>query len=68
MKILKKIVKLIIILMFAFAVVLFFSQMWLLKTWSELTAAEVLYHILAPLNGTNPEMIKEAALHIFSEG
>ena len=59
MKILKKIVKLIIILMFAFAVVLFFSQMWLLKTWSELTAAEVLYHILAPLNGTNPEMIKD---------
>ena len=58
MKILKIIAKLIVILMFSFAVILLFSQMWLLKTWSDLTAAEVLYHMLAPLNGTNPDMIK----------
>ena len=58
MKILKIIAKLIVILMFSFAVILLFSQMWLLKTWSDLTAAEVLYHMLAPLNGTDPDMIK----------
>ena len=58
MKILKGIVKAIIIILFLFATVLFFSHIWLLRTWSNLTAAEVLYHILAPLNGTSPEMIR----------
>ncbi len=59
MKILKNIIKVLIILFFMFSVVLFFTQIWLLSRWAELTAAEVLYHILAPLNGTNPDMIKD---------
>ncbi|MBO4862772.1 MAG: LTA synthase family protein [Eubacterium sp.] len=59
MKILKTIVKALIVLFFAFATIFFFAQMWLLKTWADLTAAEVLYHMLTPLQGTNPEMIRD---------
>ena len=62
MKVIKVIIKILIFLFFSFAAVLFFAQMWLLKTWADLTAAEVLYHMLTPLQGTNPEMIKDYVL------
>lgn len=38
-------------------VVLFFTEKWLLLTWSDLSADEIIYHLNTPLTGTNGDMI-----------
>ncbi len=40
-----------------------FSVKWLLATWSELTVDEIIYHMVAPLQGTSTAMLKEYILH-----
>ena len=44
-------------------VLLVFTVKWLLKTWGLLTIDEIVYHLKASLDGTNPEMIKEYILN-----
>lgn len=36
-----------------------FSIRWMLKTWANLSTAELVYHLKAPIEGTNTDMIKE---------
>lgn len=38
-------------------VILFFTEKWLMVTWSELSPDEILFHLNAPLSGTNSDMI-----------
>ena len=41
----------------------YFSLRWLMATWSELTVDEVLYHLVAPLQGSSAAMVREYILH-----
>ena len=43
----------------ALATILCFSIQWMFDTWSNLTMDELVYHLTAPLDGTNEGMIKE---------
>lgn len=45
------------------AALLFFSIRWLLRTWSELTVDEIIYHLVAPLQGTSAGMVNEYIKH-----
>ena len=38
---------------------LYFSIKWMFKTWTNLTMDELVYHMTAPLEGTNDGMIQE---------
>lgn len=38
---------------------LYFSIKWMFKTWTNLTMDELVYHLTAPLEGTNDGMIQE---------
>ena len=38
---------------------LYFSVKWMFKTWTNLTMDELVYHLTAPLEGTNDGMIRE---------
>ena len=38
-------------------VVLFFTEKWLLRTWSDLSPDEIIYHLNTPLTGTNGDMV-----------
>ena len=38
---------------------LYFSVKWMFKTWTNLTMDELVYHLTAPLEGTNDGMIQE---------
>ena len=38
---------------------LYFSVKWMFKTWTNLTMDELVYHMTAPLEGTNDGMIQE---------
>ena len=38
---------------------LYFSIKWMFKTWTNLTMDELVYHLTAPLEGTNDGMIRE---------
>ena len=38
---------------------LYFSIKWMFKTWTNLTMDELVYHLTAPLEGTNTDMIKD---------
>lgn len=44
------------------ALIFSFAVKWLLATWASLSYDEILYHLKAPLSGTNPKMIVEAVL------
>lgn len=46
-----------------FSTLLMFSVKWLLATWSELTVDEIIYHMLAPLQGTSTAMVKQYNVH-----
>ena len=46
-----------------FTVVLFFAERYLMDSWAELSADEVVYHLKSSLDGTNPEMIIGALIH-----
>lgn len=39
--------------------IIFFSLKWMFQTWNNLTMDELVYHLTAPLEGTNEEMIME---------
>ena len=55
--VLKKILK-ILILLFAFlSGLLFLTVVWLIRTWSELSASEIIFHLTQSLEGTNQEMV-----------
>jgi phosphoglycerol transferase len=41
------------------ATVIYFSIQWMFNTWSNLTMDELVYHLTAPLEGTNEDMIRE---------
>ena len=41
------------------AALLAFSAKWMFKTWTNLTMDELVYHLTAPLEGTNTDMIKD---------
>ncbi len=51
-----------VILVFLSTLIMF-SVKWLLATWSELTVDEIIYHIVAPLQGTSTVMVKEYLMH-----
>ncbi len=48
-----------VLILTVLATVLCLSIRWMFDTWSNLTIDELLYHLSAPLDGTNLEMIKE---------
>lgn len=43
----------------ALAICLDFSVKWMFQTWNHLTMSELVYHLNAPLDGTNEEIIVE---------
>lgn len=45
------------------SMLLMFSVKWLMATWSELTVDEIIYHMVAPLQGTSTAMLNEYILH-----
>lgn len=47
------------IFMMVLATIVYFSVQWMFDTWSNLTMDELVFHLTAPLEGTNEEMIKE---------
>lgn len=51
-----------VILVFV-SMLIMLSVRWLLKTWSELTVDEIIYHLVAPLQGTSTAMMEEYIFH-----
>ena len=47
------------VLLITLAGLLSFSIAWMFKTWTNLTMDELVYHLTAPLEGTNTDMIKD---------
>ena len=47
------------VLLSTIGTLLFFSIKWMFKTWTNLTMDELVYHLTAPLDGTNEGMIQE---------
>lgn len=45
------------------SLILFATERWLFKTWAALAMDEILYHLNASLQGTNPEMVQAYILH-----
>lgn len=63
MKIIKGILKTIFtfltVIILLVATLLCFSIQWMFDTWNNLSMEELVYHLTAPLDGTNEDMIKE---------
>lgn len=51
------------VIMVFFSMLLMLSVKWLMATWSELTVDEIIYHMVAPLQGTSTAMVREYILH-----
>ena len=51
------------IMFLSLLIILFFAERWLFNTWAELNADEILYHMKSSIDGTNPEMIKDAIIN-----
>lgn len=47
------------VLLMVLATIIYFSIQWMFDTWSNLTMDELVYHLTAPLEGTNEAMIAE---------
>lgn len=47
------------VLLMVLATIIYFSIQWMFDTWSNLTMDELMYHLTAPLEGTNEAMIAE---------
>lgn len=43
-------------------VILFFAERYLMDNWSALSIEEIAFHLKSTLNGTNPEMVRDALL------
>ncbi len=56
-KIVKKLVKILILLFTFLSGLIFVTEVWLFRTWSDLNANEVIFHLTQPLDGSNPEMV-----------
>lgn len=46
------------IILTTFSILIAFSANWMFQTWTNLTMDELVYHLTAPLEGTNTDMIK----------
>ncbi len=57
LKFIKFILSGIVALLCGLSALLSFSVCWMFRTWSNLTMEELVYHLEAPLEGTNEEMI-----------
>ena len=53
----KRIIKILILIFVFLSGFTFATEVWLLRTWSDLTAGEVIYHLTQSLEGTNPQMV-----------
>ena len=62
-KILGVIGKILFVLLGAGAVFIFRSVAWVLKTWSDLSMEEIVFHLNMPLEGTNSGMIRDFAIY-----
>ncbi|MEY8413883.1 GBS Bsp-like repeat-containing protein [Lachnospiraceae bacterium 62-26] len=47
------------VLLMVLATIIYFSIQWMFDTWSNLTMDELVYHMTAPLEGTNEAMVSE---------
>lgn len=47
------------VLLMVLATIIYFSIQWMFNTWSNLTMDELMYHLTAPLEGTNEAMVSE---------
>lgn len=47
------------IILTVLSTIIFFSLKWMFQTWNNLTMDELVYHLSAPLDGTNEGMIRE---------
>ena len=56
-------ISVLVVMLAFFSSLVLFSVKWLLETWSELTVDEIIYHMIAPLQGTSTAMIKEYTFH-----
>ncbi len=61
----RTVLKVLIWVALVFSIILIFSERWLLSSWSELSADEIIYHLKTSLGGTNPDMIWEYILKTF---
>ncbi|MBR4462367.1 MAG: sulfatase-like hydrolase/transferase [Erysipelotrichaceae bacterium] len=50
------------------SVIIFGLQKWLFRTWAELSADELLFHLKVSLVGTSSKMVKTAVLHYVIPG
>ncbi len=55
--IVKKIIKILILLLTFLSGLIFATEVWLIRTWSDLNANEVMFHLTQPLEGSNPQMV-----------
>ena len=55
--VLKNIVKVVCSIVSLVSILVCFSIKWMLETWENLTMDELVYHLNAPLDGTNSDMI-----------
>ncbi len=58
----KKIIKILILIFTFLSGLIFATEVWLVRTWSDLNANEVIFHLTQPLEGSNPEMVKSYIL------
>ncbi|MBO4862771.1 MAG: sulfatase-like hydrolase/transferase [Eubacterium sp.] len=56
-EVITKIIKILIMILVFLSGFLFMTVVWLIRTWSDLTAGEIIYHMTQPINGTNPDMV-----------
>lgn len=61
-KAINAIVKIMSVLLSGFCTLLCLSIRWMFSTWNHLTMNELVFHLKAPLEGTNEEMIREYVL------
>ena len=47
------------VLVMVLTTIIYFSIQWMFDTWSNLTMDELVYHLTAPLEGTNEAMVSE---------
>lgn len=59
---LKKVGNILSVILLTIASLLLFSARWMFATWANLSMDELVYHLKAPLEGTNTDMIKTYCL------
>ncbi|MBR1439582.1 MAG: phosphoglycerol transferase, partial [Lachnospiraceae bacterium] len=64
----KRFLKCVWLILLAGALLLFLTERWLITSWGSLGADEIIYHIKAPLTGTNTEIIWKLILQFLLPG